>query len=96
MLPQLQMVCPSSYASELLLQSPVLQAFSDAKSLLNGDTPTNLYFNKPITFKNKNTQDKALDYAKHFGQTYTPTPQAAWNLLEYMRALLQSENARRI
>ena len=96
MLPQLQMVRPSSYASELLLQSPVLQAFSDAKSLLNGDTPTNLYFNKPITFKNKNTQDKALDYAKHFGQTYTPTPQAAWNLLEYMRALLQSENARRI
>ena len=96
MLPQLQMVRPSSYASELLLQSPVLQAFSDAKSLLNGDTPTNLYFNKPITFKNKNTQSKALDYAKHFGQTYTPTPQAAWNLLEYMRALLQSENARRI
>ena len=96
MLPQLQMVRPSSYASELLLQSPVLQAFSDAKSLLNGDTPTNLYFNKPITFKNKNMQDKALDYAKHFGQTYTPTPQAAWNLLEYMRALLQSENARRI
>ena len=95
MLPQLQMVRPSSYASELLLQSPVLQAFSDAKSLLNGDTPTNLYFNKPITFKNKNTQDKALDYAKHFGQTYTPTPQAAWNLLEYMRALLQSENARK-
>ena len=96
MLPQLQMVRPSSYASELLLQSPVLQAFNDAKSLLNGDTPTNLYFNKPITFKNKNTQDKALDYAKHFGQTYTPTPQAAWNLLEYMRALLQSENARQI
>ena len=96
MLPQLQMVRPSSYASELLLQSPVLQAFSDAKSLLNGDTPTNLYFNKPITFKNKNTQSKALDYVKHFGQTYTPTPQAAWNLLEYMRALLQSENARRI
>ena len=96
MLPQLQMVRPSSYASELLLQSPVLQAFSDAKSLLNGDTPTNLYFNKPITFKNKNTQSKALDYAKHFGQTYTPTPQAAWNLLEYMRALLQSENARQI
>jgi len=95
MLPQLQMVRPSSYASELLLQSPVLQAFSDAKSLLNGDTPTNLYFNKPITFKNKNTQSKALDYAKHFGQTYTPTPQAAWNLLEYMRALLQSENARK-
>ena len=96
MLPQLQMVRPSSYASELLLQSPVLQAFSDAKSLLNGDTPTNLYFNKPITFKNKNTQSKALDYVKHFGQTYTPTPQAAWNLLEYMRALLQSENARQI
>ena len=95
MLPQLQMVRPNSYASELLLQSPVLQAFSDAKSLLNGDTPTNLYFNKPITFKNKNTQSKALDYAKHFGQTYTPTPQAAWNLLEYMRALLQSENARK-
>ena len=95
MLPQLQMVRPSSYASELLLQSPVLQAFSDAKSLLNGDTPTNLYFNKPITFKNKKTQSKALDYVKHFGQTYTPTPQAAWNLLEYMRALLQSENARK-
>ncbi len=87
MIPYAELQNPPNYAKSLF--SGILP---NLFSTING---SQMYNGRPITYKNKDGSDKAIDWIKHLAKQYVPVPVPAMNVVDLVDSATRNKRKRR-